>query len=58
MAKADAAGGAMPFAHYARIVGVDPITNRFRGYELRWQPALWGGSSSCGRGGAWGPGGR
>jgi predicted DNA-binding WGR domain protein len=32
-----------PFAHYARFVSVDPAKNRFRSYELRWQPALWGG---------------
>ena len=30
-------------AHYARFVSVDPTRNRARGYELRWQPALWGG---------------
>lgn len=31
------------FAHAARFVSVDPATNRYRAYELRWQPALWGG---------------
>jgi predicted DNA-binding WGR domain protein len=39
---ADAVGG-VAFAHYARFVSVDPTKNRLRGYELRWQPALWGG---------------
>jgi predicted DNA-binding WGR domain protein len=39
---ADAAGG-VAFAHDARFVSVDPTKNRFRAYELRWQPALWGG---------------
>ena len=35
--------GGVAFAHYARFVSVDPARNRSRGYELRWQPALWGG---------------
>jgi hypothetical protein len=41
---ADAAGG-VAFAHYARFVSVDPTTNRFRAYELRWPggPRRWGG---------------
>jgi predicted DNA-binding WGR domain protein len=33
----------VPFAHFARFVSVDPTKNRSRCYELRWQPALWGG---------------
>src|SRR3954454_12381008 len=31
------------FAHAARFVSVDPAQRRFRFYELRWQPTLWGG---------------
>jgi predicted DNA-binding WGR domain protein len=38
-----AAAGGVAFAHYARFVSIDPTQNRFRCYELRWQPALWGG---------------
>jgi predicted DNA-binding WGR domain protein len=33
----------VPFAHAARFVSVDPAKRRFRFYELRWQPTLWGG---------------
>jgi predicted DNA-binding WGR domain protein len=40
---AEAAEGAASFARFARFVSVDPATNRFRSYELRWQPVLWGG---------------
>jgi predicted DNA-binding WGR domain protein len=45
MSEADdaAAAGAVPFAHFARFVSIDSAGNRYRGYELRWQPALWGG---------------
>jgi predicted DNA-binding WGR domain protein len=38
--REDAVAG---FAHFARFVSVDPAKNRYRCYELRWQPALWGG---------------
>jgi predicted DNA-binding WGR domain protein len=40
---AEAAADGVAFTHYARFVSVDPTQNRRRGYELRWQPALWGG---------------
>ena len=40
-ADVDPAG--VPFAHAARFVSVDPAKHRFRFYELRWQPTLWGG---------------
>jgi predicted DNA-binding WGR domain protein len=33
----------VPFVHFARFVSIDPTKNRHRCYELRWQPALWGG---------------
>jgi predicted DNA-binding WGR domain protein len=38
----DEAGG-VPFVPFARFVSVDPTKRRFRFYELRWQPTLWGG---------------
>jgi predicted DNA-binding WGR domain protein len=38
----DDAGG-VPFARAARFVSVDPAERRFRFYELRLQPTLWGG---------------
>ena len=34
---------ATSFEHTVRFVSVDPTENRFRFYELRWQPNLWGG---------------
>ena len=43
--EADAAG-AVPFAHFARFVSVDPVKNRFRCYELRWQPVCCSGTSA------------
>jgi predicted DNA-binding WGR domain protein len=39
--NADPAGA--PFTHVARFVSVDPAKRRFRFYELRPQPTLWGG---------------
>ena len=33
---------AVPFAHAARFVSVDPTTNRSRVSELRLQATLWG----------------
>jgi predicted DNA-binding WGR domain protein len=42
-AAGERAGEVAGFAHYARFVSVDPTKNRCRAYELRWQPALWGG---------------
>jgi predicted DNA-binding WGR domain protein len=39
----DDAADAGPFAHAARFISVDPAQRRFRFYELRLQPALWGG---------------
>ena len=38
-----AAAGVASFAHAARFVSVDSAQRRFRFYELRWQPTLWGG---------------
>ena len=38
-----AAAGVATFAHAARFVSVDSAQRRFRFYELRWQPTLWGG---------------
>ena len=35
--------GGVPFARAARFVSVDPAEQRFRFYELRLQPTLWGG---------------
>jgi predicted DNA-binding WGR domain protein len=44
MEEPDAAdAGGVAFTHYARFVSIDPTKNRRRAYELRWQPALWGG---------------
>ena len=34
---------AASFEHVVRFVSVEPAENRFRFYELRWQPNLWGG---------------
>ena len=31
------------FGRVARFVSVDSVRRRFRFYELRWQPTLWGG---------------
>jgi hypothetical protein len=41
----------------ARFVSVDPLQHRFRGDELRWQPALWGGVLLVRTWGAWAAGG-
>ena len=37
------AAGAVPFAHAARFVSVDPAARCFRFSELRLQATLWGG---------------